>query len=331
MCRIKFSIIGTGKITEKMINGGKLCDDFSLYGVYSRTEKRAMEFQEKFNIPNRFTDLSALAESETDAVYIASPTALHFEQALFMLQHKKHVLCEKPACSNARETEILLRTAKENGVVFLEAMRPVFSPGYALIRENLPKIGKVRHVTFSYCQYSSRYDNFKRGIIENAFRPELSNGALMDIGVYPLHVLISLFGKPTRVDSSSYQLEGSIDGCGAAILTYPDFLAEMTYSKISNSYLPCEIQGEKESILFSPVGTPTDVKLHLRTGETKKLNVPACEWDMVYEISAFCDMVLGKQNPDIYNRDTLNTLSVLDTIRSQNKIIFPADEKTLEK
>ena len=83
MCRIKFSTIGTGKITEKMINGGKLCDDFSLYGVYSRTEKRAMEFQEKFNIPNRFTDLGALAESDTDAVYIASPTALHFERCVF--------------------------------------------------------------------------------------------------------------------------------------------------------------------------------------------------------------------------------------------------------
>ena len=51
-----FTTIGTGSIVEKMINGGSLCEDFSLYGVYSRTKERAEEFAEKFGAKITFTD-----------------------------------------------------------------------------------------------------------------------------------------------------------------------------------------------------------------------------------------------------------------------------------
>lgn len=74
------------------------------------------------------------------------------------------------------------KAALENQAVLLEAMRSVYSPGFQAVRENLHKLGKIRRVSFQYCQYSRRYDNFKKGIIENAFNPALSNGALMDIG-----------------------------------------------------------------------------------------------------------------------------------------------------
>jgi predicted dehydrogenase len=82
-----------------------------------------------------------------------------------LLKAKKHVLCEKPATSNTRELEELLAFAKQNGLVFLEAMRPMFSPGFAWIKENLHKIGKIHQATLKFCKYSSRYDNFKNGII----------------------------------------------------------------------------------------------------------------------------------------------------------------------
>ena len=81
----------------------------------------------------------------------------------------------------------------------MEAMKNVHSPGFHAMMDNLYKIGTVRRATIQYCQYSSRYDKFKKGIIENAFNPKLSNGALMDIGSYCIHFLASLFGKPEKI------------------------------------------------------------------------------------------------------------------------------------
>ena len=323
--KLKFVTIGTGSIVEKMINGAKQSQFFSLYGVYSRSEEKANVFQKKFGAQFIFTDLNKLAESDADVIYIASPTALHFEQAKLMLEHKKHVLCEKPACSNAREVRELIELAKENGVLFLEAMRPVFSPGYRWIADNLHRIGKIRQATFTYCQYSSRYDNFKKGIVENAFKPELSNGALMDIGVYPIHVMLSLFGKPKSVQASAYILKDSIDGCGSAILKYDDFLGTVSYSKIADSKLPCEIQGEEGVLQFSPVGTPVWGKIVLRNGETFTPEIITVEHDIFYEIDAFCNMILNGKNAEKYNQITLKTLEVMDEIRKQCKIRFPAD------
>ncbi len=325
--RLKFVTIGTGSIVDKMILGAKQSEHFSLYGVYSRSEEKAIAFREKHDAQRIFTDLNNLAVSDADVVYIASPTACHYEQAKLMLQHKKHVLCEKPACTNATELEELLILAKENGVLFLEAMRPVFSPGFKWIADNLHKIGKIRQATFTYCQYSSRYDNFKKGIIENAFRPELSNGALMDIGVYPIHVMLALFGKPISVQANAFVLEDSIDGCGSAILKYPDFIGSVSYSKIADSKLPCEIQGEEGILQFSPVGTPVHAELILRNGKREVADIPSMEYDIFYEVDVFCKMILNHEPTEWYNSVTLNTLRTMDEIRKRCNIRFPADEK----
>ena len=171
---VRFGIIGTNFITDRFIAGGKLCEGFAVRAVYSRTMEKARKFAAKYGVEQVYDRLEDLAESrEIDAVYIASPNYCHAGQAAQMLRAGKHVLVEKPATANAREWEELCRIARENNVILLEAMRTVFLPEYKAIRENLPKLGTIRRATLSYCQYSSRYDKFKNGIIENAFRPEL--------------------------------------------------------------------------------------------------------------------------------------------------------------
>ena len=87
----------------------------------------------------------------------ASPNSFHAAQSIMLLTGKKHVLCEKPAASNAWEWSAMVRAAEKNGVVVLEAMRPVFHPGFQAIKDCLPRLGTLRRATFIYCQYSSRY------------------------------------------------------------------------------------------------------------------------------------------------------------------------------
>lgn len=192
---INLAVIGTNFITDRLLEGVALCPGIQATAVYSRTMERAREYAAAHSLPLTFNSLDQLAAcQDIDAVYIASPTCCHAAQAVQMLQAGKHVLCEKPIASNQRELNQMLQAADEQGVVLLEAIRAVFTPAYRWLQERLERIGPVRRVSLSFCQYSSRYDKFKNGVIENAFRPELSNGAIMDIGVYPA----ASDGKPFR-------------------------------------------------------------------------------------------------------------------------------------
>ena len=181
---MKFGVIGTNWITESFIAAAKEINDFTLSAVYSRTEEKAKEFAEKNDAKHTFTDLEKMAASdEIDAVYIASPNSFHAEYAITLMNHGKHVICEKPMASNVREVEKMIAVAKENNVLLMEAMRSTVMPNFRSIQENLHKIGKVRRYFANPCQYSSRYDKYKEGTILNAFKPEFSNGSLMDIGI----------------------------------------------------------------------------------------------------------------------------------------------------
>src|SRR5690242_21687337 len=101
---INFATVGTGWITEAFIQAARLSEQYQLVGVYSRTEEKAKQLAQQYNAPNYYTDLEEMAKSdEIQAVYIASPNSLHFEQTLIFLKNKKHVICEKPIFSNAAE------------------------------------------------------------------------------------------------------------------------------------------------------------------------------------------------------------------------------------
>lgn len=327
--KINFGVIGTNVITERFLEAGKDAEGFCLRGVYSRSREKAVDFARKHGADLAFDSLEDMAScKEIDAVYVASPNSLHASQSIQMLKGGKHVLCEKPIASNQREFEEMKKAALENRRVLLEAMRSVYSPGFQAIRENLHKLGKIRRVSFQYCQYSRRYDNFKKGIIENAFNPALSNGALMDIGVYCVHPLVSLFGKPEKVISSSLKLSNGIDGAGTILTEYPDFQGELLYSKITDSRVPSQIQGEEGSLVIREIPDPQEVVLYYRDGRTETLDIPRTENNMVYEIREFLRLIREKRYSHEYLENSRMEIELMDEVRRQQKIFFPADRKS---
>jgi len=326
MKKIGFATIGTNFIVDWFLAAAELCGEFELRAVYSRTLEKGRGFAGSREGVKVYDSLEALAaDPDIDAVYIASPTSCHAGQAVMMLEAGKHVLCEKPAASNRKEWGQMLDAADKAGKVVLEAMRPLFSPGFLAIRDSLTELGTIRMASFSYCQYSSRYDKFKQGIIENAFRPEFSNGALMDIGIYCTASMVGLFGRPARVYGFSYGLEGSIDGMGTICAVYEEMLGTASYSKISDAESDGVIQGEKGTLTYDCVGSPANVRIKYRSGAETVIFQQPDDHDMMYEIRAFIRMIQGKEDPDEFHRTTGLTLELTDTVRAQNGIIFPAD------
>jgi len=324
---VRFAVIGTNFITDNFMDAGSQCEGFKVQAVYSRSMEKAKEYAGKYGIEDCYDSLDALAAAENiDAVYVASPNALHARQSIKMLKAGKHVLCEKTIASNSGELEHMIKAAKEHQAIVMEGMRSVFDPGFSAIQENLPKLGKVRRATFQYCQYSRRYDNFKKGIIENAFKPELSNGALMDIGVYCVHLMVKLFGLPNEISAHCLKLSNGVDASGTIVATYDEMQAELMYSKITNSALPSQIQGEEASMIIKEIPDTTTIEIVYRSGEREEIKIDKKTNNMYYEIEEFIRLAETKESAKVHNQYSVWELKVMDEARKQMGIVFPADQ-----
>lgn len=326
---VRFGVIGTNKITEMFLEGASELSEFKLAAVYSRTEEKAKAFALKHGAEATFTSLKEMADSDViDAVYIASPNSLHAEQSLIFMNAGKHVLCEKPMASNEKEVKQMIEAAKENGVLLMEAMKSTVMPNMQMVRENLHKIGKVRRFVANYGQYSSRYDAYKEGTVLNAFNPEFSNGSLMDIGVYGVYPVVSMFGKPNSIKAEGVMLDSGVDGKGSILLGYDDQEAVIMFSKITDSHMPSEIQGENGSILIDKIGSPMNVTIQYRDGSVEDLSQPQ-QHTMMYEAKAFIELIQsGKTESHINSHEnSLRSIEVMDEARKQIGVVFPADHR----
>lgn len=325
---IRFGIIGTNWITERFILAALETEEFTLTAVYSRTEDKGNTFAAQYNNPKVFTNIEEMASSDLiDAVYIASPNSFHAEQAILCMNHGKHVLCEKPMASNATEMKEMIKVARENDVLLMEALKSTLMPNFKIMKDNLYKIGQVRRYFAGYCQYSSRYDAFKQGTILNAFNPIYSNGSLMDLGIYCLYPMVTLFGKPDEVHAVGVMLSSGVDGEGSMVMKYNDMDAIVMHSKITDSYLPAEIQGENGTMVIDKISQPYDVKIHYRDGTIEDLTRPQLHESMYYEIQEFIGLLARGQRDGSTNShaNSLAVAEVMEEARRQIGLQYPAD------
>lgn len=337
MNKIRFGVIGTNFITDWVIAGAKQDERFELVAVCSRTQERANEFAAKYDIPYTFTSLEEMAASPLiDAVYIATPNYLHASQSILCMKHGKHVLCEKPMASNAYEVKQMIAASRQYGVTLMEAMKPTLTPNFRVLREALPKAGVIRRYFASYCQYSSRYDKFKEGIVLNAFKPELSNGAMMDIGVYTVYPMVVLFGRPNKISASGVVLSTGTDGQGAVNFEYEGMNATVLYSKIANSSLPTEIEGEDGNFMLDKINQINRVTWQARpvasSGKgpltpVEDISAVTDKDEYYYEVAEFINLVqAGKLESEVNSHEnSLITIEIIDEVCRQLGVSFLAD------
>ncbi len=325
---VRLGIVGTNFISDLLCDAAKRAE-IPLAAVFSRKRETGEAFAKKHGIPAVFDDFDDFCKSGLfNAAYVASPNFCHFSQSAALLAAGKHVLCEKPITSNLSEFRSLRDMALTHGKVLLEAMRPAYDPSFELIRSLLPRCGKLRRAVFEYSQYSSRYDRFKAGIMTNAFDPSLSNAAVMDIGVYPIHLCARLFGRPKKLLSHSVFLQNGFEGQGEAILDYGEMTAQVVYSKITEAAQPSFIRGEEGEIWFGKaLSKVSSVSFVPRCGKPEPCDLVPPENNMVCELYAFCDCVSGKRDFRKELAVSEIAMEIIDEIRRQNAVRFPSDER----
>ncbi|WP_438436977.1 Gfo/Idh/MocA family protein [Kluyvera sichuanensis] len=323
---IRFAVIGTNWITRQFVDAAHETGKYKLTAVYSRSLEQAQTFANDYPVEHLFTSLDAMAQSEDiDAVYIASPNSLHFPQTKLFLQHKKHVICEKPLASNLHEVEQAIALARENQVVLFEAFKTASLPNFQILQQSLEKVGPVRKAFINYCQYSSRYQRYLDGENPNTFNPAFSNGSIMDIGFYCLASAVALWGEPKQVQASASLLDSGVDAHGIAVLDYGDFSVTLQHSKVSDSTLPSEIQGEAGALVVEKISECQKVSFIPRGSKAQDLSQPQHINTMLYEAEEFARLVENNEVDHPALEVSRITAKVQTEIRRQTGVIFPAD------
>lgn len=235
-----------------------------------------------------------LKNEEVDTVYVATPNHLHFEVAKQALEAGKHVICEKPFTMTAKELDTLNSIARAKQLILLEAITNQYLPNTQFIKEHLTELGDIKLVECNYSQYSSRYDAFQRGEIAPAFDPKKGGGALRDLNIYNIHLLVGLFGKPKTVQYLA-NMERQVDTSGVLLMDYERFKAVCIGAKDCSAEIVSTIQGNKGflSVLGAPNAVP-ELLLAIRGKQARTVNLNRSSHRMYDEFVAFSDIISNK-------------------------------------
>ena len=351
MRKVRFGIIGTGRISDWVLKGAVLDPRFEATAVCSRSKESAEAFAAGHGIPKTFTDIDEMAsDPEIDAIYIGTPNHTHHDLAIKCMSHGKHVMCEKPLASNAIEVREMIAAAKSDNVLLMEAMISTLSPNFRMVQDRLKTLGSVRNYSGVFCQYSSKHALLKRILageddspVPSSFNPDRSGGALMDIGIYPIYPMVTLFGRPKgiKADVVSWDVPAvfgmkPVDLQGTALFEYDGMTATATYSKIADSKLRTEISCERGILSLDQIHITRQVELTMRGAPTSgrssgpattDISVPCDPDEYLCEFKEFIDVVESGRLESVNNSltNSLAVAEIMNEIRRQGGITFPAD------
>lgn len=217
---IRIGVLGAASIVPMgLTNPARSVPEAQILAIAARDPNRAHAFARKHHIPRvhqTYSDL--LADPEIEAIYNPLPNSLHAEWTMRALRAGKHVLCEKPFASNAREAEEMAKTASETGLVISEAFAYRYHPLTARIQEILAsgQLGAIRHIEAQFCFLLPSPKNIR-------FNYELAGGALMDCGCYPVSLIRHLAqAEPTVRWAEARLFAPQVDHKMSADLSFAD-------------------------------------------------------------------------------------------------------------
>lgn len=287
---MKLTVVGTGKIVEEALPIITVTNGIQVQALVStpRSREKAKTLAGQYQIQDLYTSLDqALANPDTDTVYVATPNHLHYEMSKAALLAGKHVICEKPFTLKEAQAQELAQLAKEKKLILLEAITNLYLENFAVLKEELTNLGDIKIVDCNYSQYSSRYDAFKEGVIAPAFDPEKGGGALRDLNIYNIHLVVALFGEPTSVDYLP-NMERGVDTSGILILDYTDFKVVCIAAKDCSAEVRTTIQGNKGSMIVAgESNTLPQVQVTENGIEPRVINKNGSEHRMAAEFRVF--------------------------------------------
>ncbi len=236
MRKVKWGIIGTGRIAGEFASDFQFVDNAELVAVASRSQSSADEFATRFGLVKAYDSYEKLyADPEIDAIYVATPHNFHFENSKAALTAGKAVLCEKPITVNPQDFEELRAFAQEKDCYLMEGMWSYFHPAIQKAQQwvNEGRIGKLVQVKADF-GYAVPFDAESR-----MYSPKLAGGALLDMGIYPIAMAWLFMRKdPKELHVICHKASTGVDDDVNILFDYGDETANLATSfrsKLNNN------------------------------------------------------------------------------------------------
>ena len=215
MKKVRWGILGAARVNERLLPAIANSPFGELAAIGSRRVNAAAECLEKYqpSLLGKVKTFNSLDEvinhPDIDAIYIPLSNEEHTKPALQAINHKKHVLIEKPIALHSKEVELIQEAAHQNHVKVMEGFMYVFHPQFNRIKEIISSglLGDVQYVhsMFSFPIQPARFYRIDRSI-------ENGGGALWDIGPYAIHTIRQCFNQnPLSVVATSHLNEHGAD------------------------------------------------------------------------------------------------------------------------
>jgi len=327
--KIRWGILGCGRIARKFAADLRLVADAELTAIASRNKETLELFAKDFpcnHLHNSYESL--VVNNEVDVIYVATPHSHHYEHTILCLNHDKAVLCEKAFAINSRQAMEMIKTAKERKVFLMEALWTKFLPHYKKLQELLQQkaLGDIKSVLVNFGFKTS--DQSPRRL----FDPLLGGGTLLDIGIYNVFMAISVLGKPDAIEATMTPSSTGVDEQIAVLFKYNrGAMAQLFSSFVTNLPIQAEINGTEGNItlttrFYEPSAT---IQLYRQLPGEKEIIAVEKEAGFGYQYEArHVNECLKNgiiESPVMTHADTLLLMEILDRIRNKARIEYPAD------
>jgi predicted dehydrogenase len=242
---IRWGLIGAGWIATKAIAPAMHAQPNAVVQAVASSDPKRAKLLNPITIHQSYEAL--INDPLVDAVYISLPNHLHCQWSVKALNAGKHVLCEKPFAMNVSEVESMIKAARENDRLLVEAVSSRWHPRMIRLIDYVKagNIGQVISIDSSFTFPASIEGNYR-------LTPAMGGGALFDVGVYPLHAITALVGDDASVEIKNYDKKVGPTGIDLTSSWQMQVNNSITASGLASFEMPENqsliVHGEKESI-----------------------------------------------------------------------------------
>lgn len=310
---LRIGILGAAKISANAIFEPVAdSSEATIVAIAARDRSRAEAQAERWSIPHVEDDYDAvLARGDVDAVFIPLAISLHHELTMRSLAAGKHVLCEKPIASNADEAAEMVAAADAAGLVLMEAFHWRYHPLAARLDELVDAIGGATHIETEFSVPIPEHDEVRRSW-------ELSGGALMDLGCYPVQwARFVARAEPTDVAAEMVPSDVAgrelVDVETTIDLTFPDGVTARIVTAMGRYEIGLTVDGPNGS--FSVTNPIAPHRGHVVTsdlGGGSRQETVGGRSTYHHQLDAFVDAVVRGVAQPTGGGDSIATMRVID-------------------
>ena len=215
---VRLGIVGTGSITLRgllpHLTMADVQDRVRVTAVCDPILERAQAAASKFGVPAAYVTFEEmLAAGDMDAVSIASPIGVHYEQGKLAIEHGLHVHFNKTMTTTVDEADDLIERAAAKGVKLVSSPGELINPRLQAIKRLVDE-GALGKLTWAitgaaFGQYHEQESSVRHGddpltnINPAWYFRKPGGGPLYDMTVYGLHALTAVVGPAKRVTAFS--------------------------------------------------------------------------------------------------------------------------------